>query len=199
MIDIYLNSDDSKRLCGCNTIFDIESALKALKMKVDNYRKNANKRLDEIVAILCLKCGADSRSNEDGFSHRSNLNFSIIKIKEAQISGNNNSNNQQALQKKNTSNMINNIKDEEFKYISTADHVLCINCIDDYSRRLINNNNQNNNKNSNDKRGSSISNTDNKSASIFCNICEAEHGLDAKTWNNIVKKKACCQGGCEIY
>lgn len=164
-------------------------------MNIDSYRKNANKRLDEIVAIFCLKCGADSRSNEDGYSNRSNLNFTVIKIKEAQV-GNNNAIDQQGVQKKNTSNLFNNVKQDEFKYISTTDHVLCVNCIDDYSRRLINNNN---NKDSNDKRGSSISNAENKSTSIYCNICEAEHGLDAKTWNSIVKKKACCQGGCEIF
>lgn len=169
-------------------------------MNVDNYRKNANKRLDEIVAILCMKCGADSRSNEDGFSHRSNSNFTVIKIKEAQVNNNNsnnNNNNQQVLQKKNTSNMLNNVKDDEFKYISVADHVLCVNCIDDYSRRLVNN--KQNYKNSNDKKGSSVSNVENKSTSIFCNICEAEHSLDAKSWSNIVKQKACCRDGCEIF
>lgn len=198
-IDIYLNSDDSKRLCGCNTIFDIESGLKALKMNVESHRKNANKRLDEIVAILCMKCGADSRSNEEGFSQRSNLNFTKIKIKDSQVNNINalNENNNQKLNKKNISNLPNTNILEESKYISFVDHILCINCIDDYSRRLINN--DQNNKNLNDKRASSISNQDNKTANIFCNICEAEHCLEAKAWNNIIKKKACCQNSCQIF
>ncbi len=189
----------SEKLCGCNTIFDIESGLKALKINSDSHRKNANKRLDEIVGTFCMMCCADSSRSKEDESH---LDFTLIKIKDAQVNNNksnsNNKNNQQALQKKNTSSSVNNLKDEELKYISTADHVLCLNCIDDYSRQLINNNNKNN-KNSNDKKESSNVSLDNKNASIICYICEAEHGLDPKVRNNIVKKKACCQGGCEIF
>jgi len=166
-------------------------------MNVDTYRKNANQRLDEIVGILCMKCGTDSRSDEEGISRISNNNFNIIKIKEAQLNKNKINNDRKNLQKKNTTNLPNIMKEEEFKYISTVDHVLCVNCIDDYSRQLINNNQ--NIKNSNQKKNSSITNEENKTASIFCNICESQHGLEAKAWNNIVKKKACCQGGCEIF
>lgn len=185
-------------------MFDIDSALKTLKINLDAHKKNANKRLDEVVKILCLKCGCDSRNNEDGISNRSgnNLNFTTIKIKEAQVNENKPPIvNQPKINKKKSlpQNPIQK-NEEEDKYVSNSDHIICNNCIEDYSRSLINNNNNNNENNKNKKENkNNEKNSQENSSTIFCNICEADHSIDAKILNNILKKKNCCQGGCEIF
>jgi len=172
-----------------------------LKIDIDDYKKNANKRLDEIVKIFCLKCGLDSRHNEEGLSERSinNPNFTIIKIKEAQSTQNKPST--EKLTKKKTLSQNSPLKmKEEGKYASNGDHIMCNGCIEHYCRSLTNNpKKNNNNKNKKENKTYDNNNKDINSSTIFCNICDSEHYIDGKILNNILKKNNCCQGGCEIF
>lgn len=195
-----MNANDSRKFCGCNTIFDIDAGLNALQINLNTYKINSNKRLDEIVGILCLKCGADSRSNDDVYSNRSSFHFTVLKIKGSQINKNNkNQDTQQSSKKKVVSSTVSNNSNLENRYFSASDHTICNNCIDDYSRELIKNNIDQNNKNPIERKDSKLNNSEVNITSIYCNICESDHIIDGKVWNNIIKKKACCQGSCEIF
>ena len=149
-----------------------------MKINTEDYTKNSNKRLDDVVQNYCLRCSKIKSAN-DQISNRSSLYFTVLKIKD------NNS-------KKNGNKKI-NLKEDENKYVSNCDHVLCNNCLDDYSRILLNNN-QTNKKGKSEMTGSNLENCIN----LGCSICECEHSVDARMWQNLLKKKACC-GVCDIF
>jgi len=211
-LGIYLNSDDPRKMCGCNTNFEIEAGLKTLEINLKPYKLNANKRLDELVKIFCLKCGANRQKPDINSQNKGIFDFKILKIKDSSKSvvnedKNKDSKNQKDKNKKkennknkNDNNDIDNDNDndnkenqEEKEYVSNCDHVICHSCIEDFSRSIINKHNNMKNKNQKDK-----SNVENVSK-IYCNICEYEHSADMKPILNQMKKNPCCQNGCVIY
>lgn len=179
-------------MCGCNTIFDIESSLKILDINLNPYQIKANNRLDELVKIFCLKCGANRQKPDHNSHNKGIFDFKVLKIKD---SNDQNDNNKDPKNQKDKQKKIPKEKDNEEKdYVSKCDHVICQSCIEDFSRSVINK--QNNLKSKNSKE--SKNNAENISK-IYCNICEFEHNADMKPILNMMKKNPCCQGGCLIY
>lgn len=162
-------------------------------MDLNVYVKKANERLDSLVNLLCFKCGTSKQSGEQ-ISNRSSFNFTDIKILP---SNNENKLKNEKIQDDMYQKKTLNNKENDNKYVSLADHVICNNCLEEFSRNLTVN--QSNNTKENGNKGNKNTSNENPNLTINCNICEAEHLIETKLLKNISKKSACCQGGCIIY
>jgi cobalamin biosynthesis protein CobT len=80
-----MNNNDPKKMCGCNTIFDIDSGLKTLAIDLESYKIKANKRLDYLVNVFCLKCGANRHKPEINANNKGIFDFKVLKIKSSTI------------------------------------------------------------------------------------------------------------------
>jgi hypothetical protein len=76
------------------------------------------------------------------------------------------------------------------KDIAKCDHLICKKCTDALQKEI------GKDKEINKQTGANIE-IETKSRIIFCKICEDDHSVDIKEWNNLFKKTCC--SSCNIY
>jgi hypothetical protein len=147
--------------------FNLENALNILNKTNRNFKDKAIKRLEYYASHICMKCTVPLVSEGEEMEIPK-TNDEYFKLKI----------------------IFNETGRESNKEQAKVEHLICSKCVDKILKQ------ESVDKQKEKNCGTKVLMTP-SSKKIDCKICEEDHNIDLKDWNNILKK-SCCQG-CIIY